>query len=1137
MELTYFNPHSQSEADFLTNFVARRGTLDFYLRQLRLVQRERSASHHLIVAPRGYGKTSLLRRIAVAIRAEEDLLERFIGLTFREEQHNVISLDVFWRNCLQALLEAREDEQAEGAEIDELDEAWVRHAPRQTLKREEQDGEPARCEFAAHCRRLRRRPVLLIDNLDSLLAGLVASHQWSLRSILQSDDGPVLLAAASRYPESTHDPVAAFYDFFRVQTLDRLGDDEVMQCLRALAVQRGAAGRVVLDLLDKDPGRVSALNTLAGGNPRTLNVLYAVLETHMSEDVLSQLNAMLDTFTGWYQARTEELPIQTRAVFDALALNWDPMLAATVGEVTGLDTAAVSSHLSRLERLGYAETVTLNRRGRGRNGYQVSERFFNIWYLMRNGPRRLRRRIRFLTVFLQSCFAVSERRTIADRVLAEGCDDPGYALALASSVDGRVLRSRLLEYAEARSTLLGTTNEYASLIRELRDVDDESPRVRQVPSNRPEEALAAYDAVVKRFGQSSEPTLRARVAGALVKKGNSLGRLGRSEEALAAYDAVVERFGESSEPALHEQIARALFNKGYSLGELGRSEEALAVYDVVVERFGESPEPTLRERVAGALVNKGNRLGELGRSEEALAAYDAVVKRFGESAEPTLRERVARALVNKGNRLGELGRSEEALAAYDAVVKRFGESAEPTLHEQIARALFNKGNRLETLGRSEEALAVYDAVVERFGESPEPTLRARVARALVNKGNRLGVLDRSEEALAVYDAVVERFGESSEPALHEPISRALFNKGNRLGELGRSEEALAVYDAVVERFGNSSDPALREGVARALVNKGNRLGELGRSEEALAVYDAVVERFGNSSDPALREGVARALVNKGNRLGELGRSEEALAVYDAVVERFGQSSEPALHEQIARALVNKGHDLEGLRRIDEAEAAFRRAIALAGGQMKGSTLNSLGNMLLDRKGDPAGALQAYEMGLLAEPTPDQRAFLHANCAYALALHGGDLPRADTHAQQALVDGTSISAAGRNLLQALSCLNDPRGPHWQRMFEQIGMAVESDDASLWSDYIDDLQRLLWFIVVRGEGSALRLWMERAQYPMRYAPLYHAVMAAIDGEDHLHKINPETRQPAARIFQGIAERLAAYPPKAGKSRTLP
>jgi len=97
MELTYFNPYSRNEADFLAKLVARCSTLNSCLRQIRLVQHERSARHHLIVASRGYGKTSLLRRIAVAIRAERDLLERFIGLTFREQQDNVISVNVFWR--------------------------------------------------------------------------------------------------------------------------------------------------------------------------------------------------------------------------------------------------------------------------------------------------------------------------------------------------------------------------------------------------------------------------------------------------------------------------------------------------------------------------------------------------------------------------------------------------------------------------------------------------------------------------------------------------------------------------------------------------------------------------------------------------------------------------------------------------------------------------------------------------------------------------------------------------------------------------------------------------------------------------------------------------------------------------------
>ena len=185
MDLSYFNPHSQNEADFVLGFVARQETLDFLLRQLRLAPDGAAARQHLIIAPRGYGKTSLLRRIAIAVRTEHDLKPRFIALSFREEQHNVISLDVFWRNCIQSLIEAREDEGADQQELDAIELAWTHHAPRQSLGRDEQDGEPAWAALRVFCEQLKRRPVLLIDNLDTLLEGLSAQHQWGLRKRLQ----------------------------------------------------------------------------------------------------------------------------------------------------------------------------------------------------------------------------------------------------------------------------------------------------------------------------------------------------------------------------------------------------------------------------------------------------------------------------------------------------------------------------------------------------------------------------------------------------------------------------------------------------------------------------------------------------------------------------------------------------------------------------------------------------------------------------------------------------------------------------------------------------------------------------------------------------------------------------------------
>jgi tetratricopeptide (TPR) repeat protein len=335
-------------------------------------------------------------------------------------------------------------------------------------------------------------------------------------------------------------------------------------------------------------------------------------------------------------------------------------------------------------------------------------------------------------------------------------------------------------------------------------------------SSSPEEEIRAADLIITISDSLSEPVRDDRaVAMALFSKGVTLGELGRSEAALAAYDEMVRRFGEASEPALRVLLAKAILNRGVTLGKLERSDEEIGAYDEVVRRFGEASEPALRVLLAKALLNKGVTLGKLDRSDEEIGAYDEVVQRFGEASELGPREQVARAFVYKGMTLGQLGRSDEAIGVYDEVVRRFGEAGKPRLREQVATALFNKGWTLGHLERREEAIGVYDEVVRRFGEASESGLREPVAMALVNKGVTLGQLARNKEAIGVYDEVVRRFGEASELSLQEQVAMALINKGETLGQLGSKEEALEALSEVERRFGEKAERNLAEIVSEA----------------------------------------------------------------------------------------------------------------------------------------------------------------------------------------------------------------------------------------------------------------------------------------------------------------------------------
>ena len=1252
MDLTYFNPNSQQEADFILSFVARQRTLDYFLKQIRTMLSSNRMKHFLVVAPRGFGKTSLLRRIAIAVQKEHDLRTHFVALRFREEQHNVISLDVFWRNCLQSLAEAREDEGATTDEIEDLDAAWFANPPRQALSQIDQDGEPARQALMLHCERMKRRPLLLIDNLDTLLAGLTESHQWSLRKSLQSDDGPVLLAAASRYPAATHDHNAAFYQFFRVQPLEKLDDAEVFVCLRNLALHRGEKGRQVVKLLDKDPGRVAALNTLAGGNPRTLSVLYGVLESHMSADVLSQLSAMLDTFTGWYQARTEELPMQARAVFDALALNWDPMTAAALGLATGLDTPAVSSQLARLEKAGYAETVALTKRGKGRKGYQVSERFFNIWYLMRNGPRRAKQSIRFLTTFLQSCFSSAERRSLAVSILESGRSDPGYTLALASCLKAGRLRQRLLDDAYARSNESGLAAEYGPLIDGLRHespdqenavwlptipddlhlqvrvLDEQISRLTQMSDPSAQEALAramvnkgvvftrldlpnmaisAWEDVAKRFASAGEPVLMEAVTRALSNTGVVLAASGRMEEADHVFDGLAKRFTVATQPEILDQIARALFHKAFRYESDSKPNAELGVYDEIINRFNATNSPLLHRHIARALFSKGVTLGQLGEVEAEIAEYDKLIDTFRANADAEVQEYLANSMINKAVALDKLGKSEDEIRVLDDIVLIFGENKTAEIQESVARALYSKALTLGQLKFLDQEIDIYNEIKSRFLHDPSEDLRSFAGRAMLNKAITLEMLDRVDEGLETYNEIISSFEKQSATEIRALVCKALLNRGVTFAKRGDATQASRDINRVIEDFGDESDGEIRAHVVIAFVAKALTLIVNEDVSGAIAIYENILQTYGETSDIRIQSNLARVHLMRAQAVGQTGTLEDEILLYDKMLEMYGDSTENAIQEQVAAALISRAFTFDILGQHDRAKLAYEelikryddnpgahviepllqalyhkaviakkegesalemklydRVIALRmlesgaslGRIVADSFLNkatalrergmyqeseeviqelirfqpntgkffvSLGNLRLDYLGKRDAAIDAYLDGLQRTNQPNDYAILHANIAYASCLFADDRESALFHANKAMEDGTSISPAGRHLLTALPIWGGTEQARWENLFKSVGAAIDAGDPALWSDYSDDLQRLLWYVLHSGKAADFKAWMTRAGFAERFSPLYHAFTGAMEGEDYLFSINPETRQPALEIHRDLLRRL--------------
>lgn len=435
-----YNPHLQGKNELLSLFVVRQKLLDLLLEDLRATDAGKSPQHHLILGQRGMGKTMLLRRLGYAIEDDPILRDRWLPLTFPEEQYNIARLSDFWLNCIDSLSDLLEG-QGRHEEAEDLDDRAA--ALRASV--EEQRSRQALGLLITTARNLGKRLVLLVDNVD-LIFDRVREQEWALREILSTEPALVMIGASANAIESSFAYDQPFYDFFRVHELEGLSFEETREFLLRYAETWGAPE--VRRIAEQEPGRIKVLHTLTGGNPRTIVLLFNVLAMGAEGDVRTDLERLLDQSTPLYKARFEALSTQAQQIVHAMAVRWDPISAGELAQDLGWDVNVISSQLNRLVKQGTVEKVDYD--PESKTGFQIAERFFNIWYLMR-ASRRLRRRLIWLVEFLKVFYTQDELRTRAALHLrcvwslepAERLRYAEYSFALADAITDGVWRSSL----------------------------------------------------------------------------------------------------------------------------------------------------------------------------------------------------------------------------------------------------------------------------------------------------------------------------------------------------------------------------------------------------------------------------------------------------------------------------------------------------------------------------------------------------------------------------------------------------------------------------------------------------------------------------------------------------------------------
>jgi tetratricopeptide (TPR) repeat protein len=768
----------------------RRELAQQLLDQIRSDVGRRTASHTLIVGPRGSGKTHLIAFVRKTCQASESGTSELLIMPLAEEEHGLTTLLDFLlaalRSCGYDLRALNPEFGTRGRDVAAADAITTFD---QTVAG--------------------RAVLVLIENLSSVLSAMDDREVGRLRSFLQTHPRVSLLASSVElFTDSSH-PDHPFYGFFSIQPLRPLNRKEARLYLAQLA---GAKGDTKLESMIRSRAakpRLDAIYDLTGGNHRLLAMLSTFLTVDGFAELVGPFVQMIDReLTPYYQQRLDRLSPQQKKILMAIADHHGRALTVkAIALYTFLTSQVVSRQLADLLHGAFVRRTALGRESH----YELNEPLLRLVLDIKEGRDRP---LPLIVAFLRRWYHVRELRHF------EGFAPANLKAYYTAAIDQAIRPGESGTGEGRRRIMVERSRSISKGSRKHESREDPSSRFSRALAFEKQglldQAVKAYDDIVCSFGNDEQPELLHQVALALVKKGITLGQLNRSEEAIAVYDDVVRRFGSSENAELLEQVAWALVNKVITLGELNRSEEAIAVYDNVVRRFGSSENAELLEQVAMALVNKGITLGQLNRSEEAIAVYDDVVRRFGSSENADLLMQVAMALVNKGITLGQLNRSEEEIAVYDDLVRRFGSSENAELLEQVAMALVNKGITLSQLNRSKEAMAVYDEVVRSF--SADAMLTVPVAKALAAKASLELEAGNFSESVALSERAL--FFVAGYPSAVQMRLRATFRAGKLLegfqilrdflSEINRTDPLRSSLVTLVLEENHGKDVALRE---------------------------------------------------------------------------------------------------------------------------------------------------------------------------------------------------------------------------------------------------------------------------------------------------------------------------------------
>lgn len=381
--LQLYNPGNQSEQELKQGFSIRIKEFERIFKIIREDAMQNPPQHFIIQGVRGSGKTTLLLRTYYEIKNNTQLNLWLIPIIFNEEQYSVNKLFKFWEKI--------------AAELEQESSGYCGLFNMMQESDEMQNYEEFCYEalFTA-LKNNKNKICLFIDNIGDILQKLTRKEQQRFREILITNNQIRIIGASATVIEATYKYDEPFYEYFKIIVLNELKSQETKDFL--LELDKHNSDNKIQQIIDNKPGRIEALRIISGGIPRTIVLLYEIFISDKNGDSFKDLELLLDRVTPLYKHRMDDLPTQQQEIVDCIALNWDAIPVKEIARKTRMESKAVSAQLNLLEKNNIIIKKTTSTKN---HLYQIKERFFNIWYMMRNGQKADKNKVKWLTKFLE----------------------------------------------------------------------------------------------------------------------------------------------------------------------------------------------------------------------------------------------------------------------------------------------------------------------------------------------------------------------------------------------------------------------------------------------------------------------------------------------------------------------------------------------------------------------------------------------------------------------------------------------------------------------------------------------------------------------------------------------------------------